>query len=170
MIIRTASILVLFILAGTVNAQVPQTEEEFKSYFIAHADSLDNIEGIWNVKTTQEYYRYDTLYDVDKIPESTRIAIIRKGDAFESYDLNGAAHDVQFTPTSVEGVYFYRNFFRETNEYSKANAVISRSGEMEYNYDFPDNYLKIKLGETYEEGTRVVNKTTWFKVFPEKKK
>ncbi|MCX6290922.1 MAG: hypothetical protein NT126_04085 [Bacteroidetes bacterium] len=148
----------------------PVSEEQFKSYFQQHRDSLDQIEGIWNVNTVQEYYRYDTLYEVDKIPKSVKVAIIKKDNRYESFNLSGESYDVQFTSSEINGVYFYRNFFKETNEYSKANAVISKAGEMEYNYDFPDNYLQKKLGESYEEGTRVVNKTRWIKIFPDRKK
>lgn len=70
----------------------------------------------------------------------------------------------------MKGVYLYRNFFRETNEYSKTQAVISKAGEMEYTVDLPDNYLRVKFQDSYEEGTRVVNILKWTKVFPDGKK
>lgn len=147
-----------------------RSEEQFRNYFQTRSANLDQIEGIWNVKTTREYYRYDTLYEVEKIPKSVKVAILKKDDKYESFDLAGESYDVQFTQTDIAGVYFYKNYFRETKEYSKAEAVINKAGAMEYSYDFPDNYLKIKLGDSYEEGTRVVNKTRWEKIFPEKKK
>lgn len=164
------SIVVFFAIVrqSAFSQQTPHSEEQFKNYFHQHTDSLNPIEGIWRVTTTQEYYRNDTLYEVDKIPKSVRVAIVKKEGKYESYNLNGESYDVQFASTDVNGVYFYKNFFRETGEYSKANAVISKAGEMEYSYDFPINYLQKKLGDSYEEGTRVVNITKWVKIFPEK--
>ncbi|MFM8431820.1 MAG: hypothetical protein ACKOA1_03395, partial [Bacteroidota bacterium] len=66
----------------------------------------------------------------------------------------------------VKGVYLYRSFFKETNEFSKAQAVISKAGEMEYTYDFPQNYLKVRFADSYEEGTRVTNRLLWTKSYP----
>jgi hypothetical protein len=120
------------------------------------------------VSTTQEFYRYDTLYDVQKFPKAARVAIIHKEGKYESYNLTGESYDVEFTVTDVRGVYLYRNYFPETKSYSKTSAVISKRGEMEYTYTFPDEYLRIRLGDTYEEGTRVVNILKWVKIFPEK--
>ena len=146
------------------------SEESFQNYFVANRDSLDPIEGIWNVSTTQEFYRYDTLYDVRKYPKAAKVAIIKKEGAYESYNLTGESYDVQFAATDVAGVYMYKNYFPEIKQYSKAKAVISKGTEMEYTYDFPDDFLRIKFGDTYEEGTRVVNILKWAKVFPETEK
>ncbi len=163
----------LFLFAFSVNAMAQEalsSEEQFKDYFQKNGNDLDQIEGIWKVITIQEYYHLDTLYEIDKIPKSVKVAILKKGNDFESFNLTGEPYDVLFSTSEIRGVYFYKNFFPETGEYSKANAVISKSGEMEYNYDFPENYMKKKLGDSYEDGTRVVNKTKWVKVFPQKKK
>jgi hypothetical protein len=146
------------------------SEELFREYFIKSIDSIDVIEGIWTVSTTQEFYRYDTLYDVVKIQKAARVAIIKKQDHFESYDLTGQPYDVQFSQTDVDGVYMYRNYFPGINQFSETQAVISKAGEMEYTYDFPDDYLRAKFGDSYEEGTRVVNILKWSRIFPEVKK
>ena len=161
----------MFLVQTISFAQQPlNSEDRFKNYFHTHFESLDQIQGIWSVNTTQEYYHYDTLYEVDKIPKAAKIAIMKKEDRYESFNLNGELYNVQFTPSEVAGVYFYKNYFPETKEYTKAEALISKRGEMEYNYEFPDNYLRIKLGDSYEEGTRVVNKVRWEKIFPENKR
>jgi hypothetical protein len=150
----------------SVSAQNVYTEEGFKEYLTNNADSLDQIEGIWSVATTQEFHHYDTLYDVIRFPKAGKVAIIKKNEKYESYNLSGNTNDVQFEHTDVSGVYMYRNYFPETKQYSKTQAVISKSGEMEYTYEFPEDYLRIKLGDSYEEGTRVVNILKWTKVFP----
>lgn len=119
------------------------------------------------VSTTQEFYRYDTLYNVDKYPRAAKVAIMREEKAFQSYNLTGEPYDVSFFQTDVIGVYMYKNYFPKTMEYTSTEALISKSGEMQYTYEFPDAYLKLQLADSYEEGTRVVNQLSWRKIFPE---
>ncbi len=163
------TLLLFLLIAFRAGAQNLYSEEGFRDYFKKNADSLDQIEGIWIVATTQEFHRYDTLYDVIKYPKAAKVAIIKKEGKYESYNLTGTYYDVQFERTDVAGVYLYRNYFSETKQYSKTQAVISKSDQMEYTYDFPEDYLKVKLAGSYEVGTRVVNILKWTKVFPEKK-
>jgi len=160
-------LILLFCIPAESFSQEPQSEEEFRKYFMNYKDSLDPIEGIWNVSTIQEFYRYDTLYNIDKYPRAAKVVIRKKEGLYESYDLSGEPYDVNFFETDVKGVYLYRNFFRSTGEYSNTQAVISTAGIMQYTYEFPENYLRIQLGDSYEEGTRVVNQLTWKKEFPD---
>lgn len=159
----------LVVVAFTTTAQKFTTEFMFQEYFAKHLDSLDDIEGIWLVSTSQEFYRYDTLYDVLKLPKAAKVAVMKKQGKYESYNLTGESYDVEFTVTDVKGVYFYTISFPETQEHSKTDAVISKDGSMEYKYEFPDKYLQFKLADTYEEGTHVTNEVKWTKIFPEKK-
>jgi hypothetical protein len=158
------------LLFSQARAQKFTTEEMFKDYFSKHLDSLDEIEGIWQVSTTQEFYRYDTLYDVIHLPKAAKIAVIKKGDKYNSYNLTGESYDVEFSTTGVKGVYFYTITFPETQEHSKTDAVISKAGSMEYKYEFPEKYLQFKLADTYEVGTFVTNEVKWTKIFPENAK
>ncbi len=160
---------VLLFISFQSKGQTLHSEESFRAYLITNKDSLDPIEGLWNVSTTQEFYRYDTMYDERKYPKAAKVAIIKKGKEYDSYNLTGESYDVQFLPTDVKGVYLYKNYFPEIQQYSKTKAIISKNHEMEYTYDFPDDYLRFKFGDTYEEGTRVVNILKWSKVFPESK-
>lgn len=162
--------LVLFLITATLQAQTPQSEEAFRKYFIDHKDSLDPIEGIWNVNTTQEFYRYDTMYEENRFPKAAVIAIMKQDGKYFSYNLNGEPFEVEFKTTDVKGVYLYQNYFRETNSRSKASAVISKNGEMEYTYEFPDEYIRLRFGDSYEEGTRVINILKWTKTTDEEKK
>lgn len=159
----------LLISAFAVTAQKFTTEYMFQEYFSKQLDSLDEIEGIWLVSTTQEFYRYDTMYDVIKLPKAAKVAVMKKSGKYESYNLTGESYDVEFAVTDVRGVYFYTISFPETQELSKTDAVISKDGGMEYKYEFPDKYLRFKLADTYEEGTRVTNEVKWTKIFPDAK-
>ena len=159
-----------FLISVRVCAQKFNTESMFQEYFSQHLDSLDDIEGIWMVSTTQEFYRYDTLYDVIHLPKAAKVAVMKKEGKYDSFNLTGESYDVQFAATDVKGVYFYTINFPETQEHSKTDAVISKAGSMEYKYEFPDKYLQYKLTDTYEEGTHVTNEVKWAKIFPEVKK
>ena len=119
-----AATLILLAFAG--RAPEARQRSAFQTVFFQNADSLDAIEGIWNVSTTQEFYRYDTLYDIQTFAKAARVAIMKKEGKYDSYNLTGESYDVEFQTTDVKGVYLYRNFFRETNEYSKTQAVISK--------------------------------------------
>jgi len=156
----------LFLFSG-VKAQRLTTEEMYQDYFTKHQDSLDEIEGIWSVSSTQEFYRYDTLYDVIHVPKGAKIAVMKKDDKFHSYNLTGESYESEFYTTDVKGVYFYTITFPETQEHSKTDAVINKEGGMQYKYEFPEKYLRFKLADTYEEGTFVTNEVKWTKVFPE---
>ena len=142
------------------------SEASFKEYFTKHADSLNNIEGVWQVSSKQYYYKQDTLYDVVETKKAARVAIIMIDGKFQAYIITGESYNVEFTKTDVEGVYFYRNYFKETNEYSKTHAVISKKGEMKYEYEIPENLTRIRLADMYEEGIVVKNEVQWVKVFP----
>ncbi|MBK7572740.1 MAG: hypothetical protein IPI10_14370 [Bacteroidetes bacterium] len=166
---KKLTVLLFLLISFYSKGQTLTSEESYRNYFVANKDSIDPIEGIWSVSTTQEFYRYDTLYDVRKYPKAAKVAVMKKDDKYESYNLTGESYDVQFLPTDVIGVYLYKNYFPEIQQYSKAKAIISKGSEMEYTYDFPDDFLRIKFGDTYEEGTRVVNILKWSKSFPENK-
>ncbi len=166
---KKLTVLLLLLISFYSKGQTLTSEESYRNYFVANKDSIDPIEGIWSVSTTQEFYRYDTLYDVRKYPKAAKVAVMKKEGKYESYNLTGESYDVQFLPTDVIGVYLYKNYFPEIQQYSKAKAIISKGSEMEYTYDFPDDFLRIKFGDTYEEGTRVVNILKWSKSFPENK-
>src|SRR5688572_16741761 len=158
---RFVFLVMCFAFCVAAQAQRFTTEHMFQEYFSKNVDSLDDIEGIWQVSSTQEFYRYDTLYDVIRLAKAAKVAVMKKDGKYESYNLTGESYDVQFVPTEVKGVYFYTISFPETQEHSKTDAVISKAGSMEYKYEFPDKYLQFKLAETYEEGTLVTNEVKW---------
>jgi hypothetical protein len=117
------SFLLYVFLFASANAQNVasdmHTEVSFKEYFTKNAATLNDIEGIWQVSSGQYYYKEDTLYDAVESKNAARVAIIEKDGKFQSYILSGEPYNVEFAKTDVPGVYFYRNYFKETNEYSK---------------------------------------------------
>src|SRR4051812_48719863 len=168
------SVLGFFFVFAAVQAQMTpsdlHSEASFKEYFVKHAGTLNDLEGIWQVSSNQYYYKQDTLYDVVEAKNAARVAIVEKDGKFQSYIITGESYNVEFTKTDVAAIYFYRNYFKETDEYSKAQAVISKKGEMHYEYEIPDRLLRLRLQDLFVEGVRVNNDVRWIKVFPEEKK
>ena len=147
-------------------AQLPKNENQFRDYFNKRADSLDQIEGIWNVSNTLEIYRADTLSETRKSEKPTRIAILKNNGKLESFELTGASFNVQYFSTDVAGVYFYRVYFPETEQYSRKQALISKSGDMEYSLNLSEEYVRQKFKESFGEGSRLVNNFKWSKFYP----
>jgi len=150
-------------------SQTMTSEQSFRLYFQDHKDSLDELEGIWSVSTIQEFFRYDTLYDVMKYPKAVRVAIMNKGDHYDTFVLTGEPYHVEFRASDMKGVYVYKNYYKETDSYSRANATITKGGKMQISYEFPEKYLRYKFSDSYEDGTRVINNTSWQRVYPELK-
>ena len=93
---KKLTFLLLLLISFYSKGQTLTSEESYRNYFVANKDSIDPIEGIWSVSTTQEFYRYDTLYDVRKYPKAAKVAVMKKDDKYESYNLTGESYDVQF--------------------------------------------------------------------------
>lgn len=159
-------LLLLVTLSAGMSGQTPgESEESFMKYLENNKDSLNMIEGIWEVSNIQEFYHYDTLYDVIKNYAPSRAVIKREGTKFHSFSLNGNPPAVEFIQTDVNGVYLIRNYYPETKQYSKAQAVICKSGNMEYTIDISENYLKENPRDEDIPGIRIVNILTWTRVF-----
>lgn len=141
------------------------TEDSLQKYFNTNKENRDPIEGLWDVVSTHEYYRFDTLYDVVKQPNATKVVVLKKENKCQTFYLSGESFDVEFSTTDVKGVYLYRNFFFLSNQYSESHAVINKSGIIEYTYDLPEGDIRIKSGNKYKQGMRVVNVLKWTKVF-----
>jgi hypothetical protein len=145
-----------------------KTEKEIRSYFEKNS-SLDRIEGVWSVAITQEFYHFDTLYDVKTLPGTQNVAVLRENITFVAYYLKGEPYNLEFTTTDVNGVYMYRNFYPLISDYSKKQAVICTHGKMQYTYDLPEEYVVKICGDKYIPNTRIVNVMKWEKVMPAEK-
>ncbi|MFM8431961.1 MAG: hypothetical protein ACKOA1_04110, partial [Bacteroidota bacterium] len=84
----------LCLLSAVVYGQKNKAETPYLAYFNQKPDSLDPIEGIWNVSSVQEFYRYDTLYDVLNYSKAGRFAIMKKDGKYQSLDLSGGDYQV----------------------------------------------------------------------------
>lgn len=156
----------LILLSFNLHGQTSEVTDSTFLKYIQNNDSLNAIEGIWRIEITQEYYHFDTLYDVSISEIINPVVIIKKDNSYQAFYLKGDSFNVEFLPTDVKGVYLYRNYFPLTSDYSDKQAVISTHGEMQYTYDLPVEYAKQKFAGKYVANTRIVNVLKWKKVFP----
>ena len=168
------TLFLLFLLA-IFNSAIPAQEvklnkDSLVKYFSNYTEKLDPIEGIWNITTTQESYRYYTLLSVTAPAIVSVVAIVRKDDKFQSYSIDGEQPTALFFATDVAGVYMYQNYFPTHNLYTKKQALICKANEIEYVFDLPAEYIKKTQGANFKPGTRIVNILKWTKFRPESKK
>ena len=158
--------LIFFILLyqASIGQTTKPVKDTLENYFKEHKDSLDQLEGYWDVSAIQEHYNHDTLSDVERSQGPIRILIIRADKKFNSFDLNGKSFDVEFSSTDVKGVYLYQNYFPQINQHSSPQVVIYKASQIEYTYDYPKEWLQDKLGNKFKEGMRVVNVLKWTKI------
>ncbi len=142
-------------------------EDSLRKYFLEYHDSLNPLEGIWEVSATTEIYHFDTLYNVNTSAGRYRLAIVIENGKARIHNLSKDSLSMVFLLTDVKGVYLYKNFYSQINQYSKPHAVICKSDEMEYTFDTPAELLKLTNGNEFIEGLREVNVMVWKKTQPQ---
>ena len=152
------------IIGNTLQAQsLKQTEDSLTKYFNSMKDKGDPIEGLWEVVSVEEYYHFDTLYNVVKTIKPSRVAIIKKEDTCRVFNLSGELFNVEFVSTDVKNVYLYRIYFSGIKKYSEAQAIINKSGSMEATYEIPVTDNSNEAENTIKEGVRKVLVSKWNK-------
>lgn len=153
------------IIGNTLQAQsLNQTEDSLKIYFNSIKDKTDPIEGLWEVVSVEEYYHFDTLYNVVKTIKPGRVAIIKKEDTCRVFNLSGDLFNVEFVSTDVKNVYLYRIYFSGLKKYSEAQAIINKSGSMEAIYEIPTMDYSNEMENTTKGGLRRVMVSRWTKI------
>lgn len=154
---RITLLLSFLLFAIAVQGQPSAVDKKFpEKYLIDNADSLNPIEGIWNVDVASEYYHHDTLYSVVNSARPVKAAIIKVAGKFQSFDENGDPYEADFVQTDVKGVYLYRIFFPAIKRFSNTRAIIMKNGEMQYSFDWDE------AGKVNAEA-RVVKILSWKK-------
>jgi hypothetical protein len=157
-------VLTVCLLASTLAVGQTPDRKNLRTYL--ESNNLNPIEGIWNTEISQEFYHYDTLYDVKNLGDTGKVYIVADNDRFVAYFPDGESYNIEFTTTDVKGVYMYRVYYPLISNYSKKQAVICTHGKMDCTYDLPTEYAIKVCGEDYQPDTRVVYVMKWKKIFP----
>lgn len=162
--------LIIFLLFFTITGNVlqaqsfQQTEDSLKNYFNSIKDKIDSIEGLWEVVSVEEYYHFDTLYNVVNTIKPARVAIIKKEDTCRVFNLSGESFNVEFVLTDVKNVYLYRIYFSGIKKFSEAQAIINKSGILEATYEIPAMNYSNETEKSIKEGLRRVMVSKWTKI------
>ncbi len=130
-------------------------QEAFMRYFYAHKDSLDQIEGLWKLKITQQHFMNYGKF-IDEIVEKPQIvAIIREGNRFESYGEKGENRHEYFRKLSGKKGYFFRKEMPEVESESSGYAIFGKSDQFFIKYTLPDRLAHYYLLKDYMTGDRL---------------
>ena len=130
---------------ASIGQTTKPVKDTLENYFKEHKDSLDQLEGYWDVSAIQEHYNHDTLSDVERGQGPIKILIIRADKKFNSFDPNGKSFDVEFSPTDVKGVYLYENYFPQINQHSSPQVSFTKQAKLSTRTTIPKNGSRINL-------------------------
>jgi hypothetical protein len=114
-------------------------------------------------------------------PNRMRIAVIKEGDLFRIYNINGKPFNyiASFHKTDESGIYDYQCYFTDTKDFVSSTASLFDNSIIRYEYDAPKGILMnyyYKSGP--DKGSKVVKKMiedgnmrlswkfSWIKYFP----
>lgn len=148
--------------------QCLNSEQEFKEYYKANITTLSPIEGIWSATVNEKIYDENQQFRGNQyMPQVGYYAVIKKDDYYivckTSGNLNSSA--MKFYKTANSSIYLYNQEFGQTNSTSKANAVITANGLLEFSVQIPVKELK-RDPSTYIKGMSIVLEHSWVKTFP----
>ncbi len=122
---------------------VVKSKQEINDYFIKNHDNLNQIEGMWSLGVIRTLYKYGKRVASESELHRVGLAIIKEGDLFRVYDVNGEATDfiATFNETDELDNYDYQCYFTETNDLVKAIARFSGDLFLRYEYDAPKGIM-----------------------------
>ncbi|RLD36138.1 MAG: hypothetical protein DRI73_01250 [Bacteroidetes bacterium] len=99
----------------------------FENYFINNSGSLAPIEGIWVVHIKQSVYVDRALKEKDYADTLIKVAILKNGNEFHAYNLDGSPTESVFKWISGGKRYYYTQYFRgvdqEVSDYVKEKST-----------------------------------------------
>ena len=120
-----------------------RTKEEMMNYFSKNKDNLEPIEGLWTLGVIRTLYVYDIKVVTESEPNRMGLAVIKEGDLFRIYNVNGnpISFIASFTQTDASGIYDYKCYFTETKDMVSATANLLDNSMLKYEYDAPKGIL-----------------------------
>lgn len=158
---------ILAFLSTDGNSQCLFNRTAFEKYYDDNASNLDQIEGLWSVTISSNFYYNGELVQTHNKSQAQDWAVIRVGNSFRVCDLYGenlSDATIEFSATANKNIYLYRKVL--SGEVTTANAVITSIGLLEYSYEVGKQELKTMLKEKYREGFREFREFTWIKTYP----
>jgi hypothetical protein len=134
-----------------------RSQDAFMRYFYAHRDSLDPIEGLWRLEVRRQHYMSNGTYlEEDKGLDPQVVAILRKGELFNSYDDTGLNRREYFKKLSGKKGYFFQSIFPEVEGEASAYTIFSGKDKFYLKYKLPDRLTHYYLLDRYLPGMVMV--------------
>ena len=120
-----------------------KTKEEMMNYFSKNKDNLEAIEGLWSLGVIKALYVYDIKVVTESEPNRMDLAVIKEGDLFSIYNMNGdpISFIASFTQTDESGIYDYKCYFTETKDMVSTTARLFGNSMLRYEYDVPKGIM-----------------------------
>jgi hypothetical protein len=130
-----------------------KNQEAFIRYFLGRHDSLDPLEGLWRLQVRRQHYLSNGAYleEEEALPPQV-VAIIRKGDIFETYNDTGLNRREYFKKLSGKKGYFFRTLFPEVEGEASAYTIFSGKDRFYLKYKLPDRLTHYYLLNRYLPG------------------
>jgi len=148
-----------------------RNKTDWEKYFKERISSLDPIEGIWsNTHTLKIYNSYNRLISQKYKPQVEIVAIFKSWDGYKTWSIDGdnsyATHT--FENAASSGIYLFKCTYSQTGSTSKANAILTGNGLLEFSYEKPIAQLRMDVGQDYIAGISLIFEHKWIKVSPKK--
>ena len=158
----------LFLTVINLNAQCLFNRTAFETYYEKNLSELNDIEGFWSVTMEQKVYLNGEIVANFNKPQVKEWAIIKHGTSLFSvcdiYGVNDSAFVLEFSSSANPNIYLFKRVV--SGEVTKANAVMTSIGLLEYSYEMGKLEMKNNYKEKYQEGLRVFREFKWIKTYP----
>ncbi len=155
-------VLILVSSAQELSAQIsPANVQELMSYFESHIQSLDPIEGVYDVNIEQWG---ENVYQ--EFPsETTNLTLLVYKNANGEFKIfkNG---QVTIKKIGETPVYNYNLFWKGSNVTDSKRFVLKESTFFDVKYSIPDRQLRYDMGRNYQAGFKVHFKCSFIKTYP----
>ena len=155
-------VLILVSSAQELSAQIsPTNVQELMSYFESHIQSLDPIEGVYDVNIEQWG---ENVYQ--EFPsETTNLTLLVYKNANGEFKIfkNG---QVTIKKIGETPVYNYNLFWKGSNVTDSKLFVLKESTFFDVKYSIPDRQLRYDMGRNYQAGFKVHFKCSFIKTYP----
>jgi hypothetical protein len=143
-----------------------KAKSEFTAYFEDNITTLDPIEGIWILTSKRAHYAQNKFIEYLDDEYTIEVAILRHGDHFECYEMEGNPLEAKFLIISQGGRYMYKEYFKMICEEITSFVLIEEEYRFKLTFSLPENWAKYLLQGEFLPGDKVINELIWEKICP----
>ena len=155
-------VLILVSSAQELSAQIsPTNVQELMSYFESHIQSLDPIEGVYDVNIEQ--WGENAYQEFPSETTNLTMLVYKNTNVEFKFFKN---NQVTIKKIGKTPVYNYNIFWKGSNVTDSKRFVLKESTFFDVKYSIPDRQLRYDLGRNYQAGFKVHFKCSFIKTYP----